>query len=139
MEIRSPYDGSNVVERVGGGDSMTRESFAAELDINTIVARYAAGGQLPQTTADARYGDASEVRDYKSALDFVFESKDQINDLPAAARAQLIADPHGYYARLDAAEDRESLVGLGLLAPLPDEPEEPIVEPVIAPVVPPAV
>lgn len=136
MEIRSAYDGSHVIEKIGGGDSMTRQSFAEELDINAIVERYARGGQLPLSTKDERYGDVSEVGDYKSALDFVFASKDQLADLPDRAREQLVADPEAYYLRLDAAQDRDGLVELGLVEPLPVE--EPEVVPVVVPeVVPP--
>ncbi len=129
MIIRSPYDGSRIEIIIGGGESMTRESFADELDINKIVERYARGGQLPLTDADARFGDVSEVRDYKSALDFVFEAKDKLGDLPEAARDQLTADPAEYWRLLDAATDRDGLVSLGLLEALP--PAEPV-----APVVP---
>lgn len=127
--IRSAYDGSRVEVLIGGGDSMTREAFADELDINKIVERYARGGQLPLTTADARYGDVSEVNDYKSALDFVFAAKDQLRDLPVAARKQLSSDPEAYWSRLDAAVDREGLVDLGLLEALP--PVDPVVDPVV--------
>ncbi len=127
--IRSAYDGSRVEVLTGGGDSMTREAFADELDINKIVERYARGGQLPLTTADARYGDVSEVNDYKSALDFVFAAKGQLRDLPVAAREQLSSDPEAYWLRLDAAVDREGLVDLGLLEALP--PVDPIVDPVV--------
>jgi len=132
MDIRSPYDGSRVEIIVGGGESMTREAFADELDINKIVERYARGGQLPLTTEDARYGDVSDVRDYKSALDFVFKSKQKLADLPEAARDQLTADPAEYWRLLDAAVDRDGLVALGLLEALP-----PVVPPVVPAVVPP--
>ncbi len=133
MDIRSAYDGSRVEVLIGGGESMTREAFADELDINKIVERYARGGQLPLTTADARYGDVSEVGDYKSALDFVFAAKGQLSKLPERARDQLAADPEEYWRLLDAAEDRDGLVALGLLEALPVEP--PVVEPAVEPVV----
>ncbi len=133
-KIRSAYDGSRVEVLTVSGDSMTRSEFADELDINKIVSRYAGDGQLPQTTADARYGDVSEVSDYKSALDFVFASKDKLRDLPDAAREQLAADPEDYWRRLDAAEDRDGLVELGLVEAIV-EPVVPVPEPVV-PVIP---
>lgn len=125
MQIRSAYDGSRVQVLTGGGDSMTRESFADELNINTIVDRYARGGQIPLTTADAMYGDVSEVGDYKSALDFVFAAKGQMADLPERARDQLAADPMEYYNLLDAAKNRSDLVDLGLLEKLPEPEPDP--------------
>lgn len=133
MEIRSCYDGSRVSVVIGGGESMVRSDFADECDINQIVARYARGGQLPLTTADARFGDVSEVSDYKSALDFVFAAKDRIADLPDKAREQFVGDPEAYWQRLDAAEDRDALVELGLVEALVVEP--PVVDPVVEPVV----
>lgn len=136
-KIRSAYDGSRVEVLIGGGDSMTRSDFAAELDINKIVERYARGGQLPLTEADQRYGDVSEVSDYKSALDFVFAAKTQLADLPGPARDLLAADPEAYWTALDAAEDRDGLVELGLLEALPAV--EPVVDPVVEPVVVPPV
>ncbi len=134
MDIRSAYDGSRVEVLVGGGESMTREAFADELDINKIVERYARGGQLPPTMADARYGDVADIGDYKSALDFVFASKAKLADLPEVARDQLLADPEAYWLRLEAAEDRDALVELGLVEALPVEPP-----PVLVPAVKPAV
>lgn len=139
MNIRSPYDGSRKQVLIGGGESMTREAFADELDINKIVERYARGGQLPPTRADARYGDVADIGDYKSALDFVFASKDKLADLPELARDQLSADPEAYWLRLEAAEDRDALVELGLVEALPpvaEPPVEPVVDPPVEPVVP---
>lgn len=138
MDIRSPYDGSRVQVLVGGGESMTREAFADELDINKIVERYARGGQLPPTSADARYGDVADIGDYKSALDFVFASKEKLKDLPDAAREQYIADPEAYWLRLEAAVDRVALVELGLVEALPPvDPPVPAVDPPVPAVDPP--
>lgn len=113
---------------VGGGESMVREAFKDEADINRIVARYQVTGQLPLTKKDARYGDVSDVRDYKASLDFVREATRDIDELPEGARKQFLEGPAAFMAELELAETREQLVGLGILAD-PEKPAKPVVAP----------
>ncbi len=122
--IRSAYDGSRVEVTAGGGDTMVREAFRDECDVNKIVARYALAGTMPLTVAEAAYGDVSEVSDYKTALDLVYASKDRLSELPDAAREMYMKDPLGYWTALDATKERSDLVELGLL----EAPEEPVVD-----------
>lgn len=127
MIFRTPYNRENHVKpTVGGGDSMVRQSFADECDINQIVARYANSGQLPPADGELVYGDVSEIQDYKSCMDFVFKTKERLKDLPDAARELYAADPLGYFNNLNGAKDRNDLVALGLLEAKPPVEEPPV-------------
>ncbi len=116
---------------IGGGKSMVRSNFRAECDINTIVARYANGAQLPPTADDLVFGDVSEIGDYKTCLDIVKSIGSRIRELPEKAAALFNSDPGRFISSIEAAKDREALVNLGLVEALPP-PVEPVVPPVKA-------
>lgn len=127
--IRSAYDDSRLRVTVGGGDSMVRQAFKDEADINNIVARYEVSGQLPLTEQQARFGDVSDVRDYKASLDFVREATEDLEAMPQDARVRFFEDPRQFMSDLENAKNRDDLVQLGIF----DAPESP--EPDVAPVV----
>lgn len=114
-KVRTALDGSSVKVLVGGGESMVRQSFKDECDINKILARYATSGQLPLGRNDAKYGDVSEVKDYKEALDFVQHAREQLGQLPDSAREAFQKDPGAFFLGLEGATSRDDLVALGLL------------------------
>ena len=117
MNIRSQYS-ERVRVTVGGGDSMVRQSFKDECDINKIIARYSTTGQLPLTDAQAVYGDVSDFRDYKSAVDTVMLIEEKLRHLPKKAREAFEKDPSGWMNGIGGAEDRDALEGLGLVEPV---------------------
>ncbi len=130
-QVRSAYDGSVVsVKAEQGGPSEVREAFKDEADINNIVARYQKTGQMPLNADEARFGDVSDFRDYKAALDFVREARDNLRDMPEEARGQYQADPDGFIEALEEATTRDDLVALGIVV---DPEEKPPAKPALKP------
>lgn len=129
--IRKAYDGSRVGETVGGGESMVRQAFKDECDINRILERYKSTGLTPVNRREPMFADVSMLTDLKSALDLLEERRHVMRKLPREARELLRKDPEAFFGALDNVTVREDLVKLGVLAP---EPEAPVVPPVVPPV-----
>lgn len=72
---------------------LTKQSFEAECDINTIMKRYMQTGVAPGSNGMARYGDYSEVGDYLEAQDVVQIAQQQFKTLPARVRERFKHDP----------------------------------------------
>jgi len=113
--------------------SATRQEFAEECDINTIMARYEKTGVWPMVDApEARYLDCSEIPDFQSALHVVIEAEKAFMSLPAIVRRDFDNDPAKF---VDFACDPENLGQMREwgLAPPEKAPEAPMRVEVINP------
>lgn len=89
----------------------------ADLDINTIIAKYRRTGVLPVTRAEALYGDFSQVEDYLHAQNLYLHAQQQFDALPARLRSQLQNDPARFLDWIQKEENREEAEKLGLIKP----------------------
>lgn len=98
-----------------GGPLMTKQSMAADTDVNHIMARWIAHGVPPLAGNRApTYGDFSSGLDFQTALNQVMETQAQFDRLPAHIRAACHNDPAEF---LDLALNParvDELVKLGL-------------------------
>jgi phage internal scaffolding protein len=105
--------------------SLTRQEFAEECDINTIMARYEASGVISHVNrAIPMYLDTTDYPDLQGAMDQFREASLAFNALPAAVRREFDNDPQLF---VDFASNSENLPRMrewGLAPPLkaPDEP-----------------
>lgn len=97
-------------------ERMTQSEFADECDINQIMARYHATGELPDSAraAAARFGDFSQVPSFAEMQDKIIAAHELFAALPAAVRKQFDHDPGQFIAAADTEEGRKMLVDLGL-------------------------
>lgn len=119
--------------------SLTVQSFKDETDINLIVARAIAGGDVLHVNPRvARYGDFSNVPDYQAALNLVNRAEGMFRELPANVRERFSNDPVKMVEFLQHSENYDEAVKLGLVVarPIPDVPGGPSVPPVVPPVPP---
>lgn len=115
--------------------SRTKQSFKAESDINSIVAKYQRTGLVTNISGKKPfYGDVSSVPDYQDALALVAHAQDQFSKLPAKLRERLGNDPEGLVRYLSDESNWDDAVKLGLM--LKKEPLAPPVPPVAPPVPP---
>lgn len=103
-------------------DSLTRQSFAEEADINTLVKRFGLTGQMPEAVSFPTYGDFSQVMDYQSALNMVLEADDAFMSLPAETRARFGNQPGELLRFLEDPQNRSEAEKLGLVVPKAPEP-----------------
>lgn len=94
--------------------SMTKLEFAAETDLNRIMARYTQTGELPQEIIGT-YGDFSEGIDYHQAQNIILRADAQFNALPAEVRARFSNDPAEFLDFVHDPENLDEALELGLL------------------------
>lgn len=120
-----------------GEESKTRQEFAAESDINTIMARYEKTGVWPMVDAPSpRYLDCSEIPDFQSALHIVMEAETAFMSLPANVRKEFDNNTAKF---ADFASDPANLGQMREwgLAPPEKAPEPPMKVEVVSPSSPP--
>jgi phage internal scaffolding protein len=110
--------------------SLTKQSFAEEADINTIVRRFLLDGQMPNNVRMPTYGDFTNVTDYHTAMNAVAQANEAFDQLPAAVRLRFHNDPAEFVEFCSNDENRQEAVKMGLVPPPPIEPATtPSVEP----------
>lgn len=104
------------------GTTRTRQEFAAESDVNRLVARYQETGSfydpIVSLKAAARkpmFGDFTNVPDYQTALNKVIEAQDLFSRLPSKTRDRFENDPQKLLAFLQDAANRDEAISLGLI------------------------
>lgn len=87
--------------------SRTRQEFAAECDINTLMARYEAGGAITHVNrAEPIFADLTQFPDFRGALDMMREASAMFASLPAVVRKEFDNDPSTF---VDFAQNPENL------------------------------
>lgn len=96
--VRAPYlyDADRVSYDSGfssNEESVTKQSFAEEVDINTIVRRFNLTGEMPSDIRAPQYGDFSGISDFHAALNAVAQAREEFDRIPAEVRAKFHNDP----------------------------------------------
>lgn len=108
------------------GPSLTRQEFADECNINTIMAQYEKTGVVSHINqAPVRYLDLGDVPDLAQAMAIVDEAKAAFMKLPAAARREFDNDPVKFVQAIEGGDDAllERCREWGIVEPLPKAPE----------------
>ncbi len=121
-------------------DGVTRQSMAAECDINNIMAKFQKTGALTHFSRhQARYGFADSVT-FHDAMNIVAEGDSMFADLPSSLRTRFENDPGRFLDFVQDPKNAEELVSLGLaearaLDSAPPEPtaEQPPAGEIVAP------
>lgn len=120
MRVKNPitYDrdkNSDLAKLVFVGPSRTQQSFRDECDINNILRKFNATGQLPAGSVQPQYGDFSGITDYQSALNAVMAAQDSFLALPAKVRAKFSNDPALFVDWASDEANKDEMKALGLL------------------------
>lgn len=98
-------------------EGRTKQSFAQECDINTIMSRYALTGQFTHLSLRApQYGDVADI-DFQGCMDTVAAAREHFASLPSAIRDRFHNDPGRLLSFLQDPSNRDEALKLGLLAP----------------------
>lgn len=124
--FRTMYSPSVNVELVTGSTSKVQDSFRDMCNINRIVAKYHRTGVLDHVINPGRYQDVSRLTDYKSAMDFIIESQEAFDSLPAKVRKYFQNDTAQFLEFVDNPENYEQGVQLGLFEPRDVERNAPV-------------
>jgi len=101
-------------------DGLTQQSFADEVDINTIVRRFGLTGEMPQNPRTPLDIDFAGVVDFQTAVNAVKAAQDGFMEFPAELRAQFDNDPQLLMDFVADSGNRDAAIELGLI-PRPPE------------------
>lgn len=117
---------------------VTKQEFRDECDVNRIMARHLATGQMPVMNQRApQYLDVSGI-DFQQSMEFVAGAKTLFNELPSAIRNRFKNDPAEFLDFCSQEKNRPEMAEMGLLKPQAEWVVNPdkIVPPAPAPAVP---
>lgn len=108
-------------------ESMTQQSDKNETDINILMQRFGATGQLPTVTDPAKFGDFTEAPDFRTAQDMLMRAREAFAAVPAKIRKQFDNDPAKFHEFVTNPDNLEEMQNLGLAnkpkkVPTPPEP-----------------
>lgn len=114
--IRSSYDGSRVLDLVGGGEVLTKQAQRDETDINLILDRFQVTGLITHLAKrPPRFMDTLEVTDFQTSLETARRTTMWFDGLPSSIRKAFANDVEQLLAARDSEEGRAKLVELGLM------------------------
>ena len=117
--VRHAFSGHDPREYAISSDkpSLTRQEFAQECDINVILARYQASGEIDFLNKHApKYMDTTAV-DFQTAMETVANAQSAFNDLPSHVRDRFKNDPAQLLDFVHNEANRDEAIKLGLIAP----------------------
>lgn len=125
VHIRKPYDPAPRIHQTHNTEpSLAKQSFAAECDINRIMAKAQKTGIITHfNNHQGDYTDLPDATDYHEAMNAILAANERFADLPSSVRSRFHNDPANLLEFVANPDNLEEAVSLGLAAPreqLPD-------------------
>lgn len=127
MKIKPPFlrAGNNYDTNEAGDETalhcmdatLTQQSFAEEVDINTIVKRFGITGQLPTNVLMPTYGNFEQVMNYHDAMNAIRAADEAFYSMPAEIRAKFNNNAGMFVDFCSDEANRDEAVKLGLVLP----------------------
>lgn len=137
MSTKLEKDRTYVKPRLTCGPGKTKQSFAAQVNVNNIVARYHKTGMLDHVRENPGiFADVSQIDDYPGMVAKLRFAQESFEQLPSALRKRFRNDPAELIAFVSDDSNRDEAVKLGLVPKAVKELPAPVVTDAIAPVVP---
>lgn len=105
-------------------EGKTRQSEAQEADINYVIKKFDATGELPQRRIAGQFADVSSAPSLQSVLEATSKAKEAFASLPDDVRAYFRNDPQRLMAAWEAGEHAEIFEEIGWLQKLPKVEDE---------------
>ncbi|WNK14961.1 MAG: internal scaffolding protein [Microvirus sp.] len=121
MFFRTYYDDGSYVHPglICEDISLTQQHFAAECDINNIVARYAETGYLSDpllgSERQPQFGDFSTMGDYLESQSIIAEANQYFDALPSSIRNRFQNNPALLLQFMEMEENRDEAISMGLV------------------------
>lgn len=98
------------------GDSLTQQHFKEECEVINIIKKHDRNGIIEHVQrGKARYGDFSEVKDYRQALDLVKNAQEEFMQIPSDIRKKFENDPGKFYEFVSNPENKSELIEMGFI------------------------
>lgn len=125
-QLRGAYSRNIPVRFTPEGDSRAKQSFKEECDINRIMARYEATGELPDMGEVApQYLDVTG-QDFQEHQNFIAGANTLFFELPSGLRARFENNPGLFLDFCSQEKNRPEMAELGLLRASPAPAPAPI-------------
>lgn len=116
-------NGSLKISSLNTDPSLTQQQFKDECDINNIIKTYSQTGALPVSKKVGAFLDVSNVTDYQTSLQTVYEAQRAFDALPSKIRTRFENDPNQLLAFIEDDKNHDEALSLGLLEkPIPQNP-----------------
>lgn len=116
ITFRTAYDEPRSYVFNTEGESLTQQHFQEECDIINIIKRHDRNGIIEHVQRGrARYGDFSNVHDYREALDLVKDAQVEFMNIPSNIRKQFDNDPGKFYEFVSNPDNKDELIKMGFI------------------------
>mgnify|MGYP003382125878 CR=1 FL=1 len=116
QKITVRKNGTISIESINTEPTLTQQQFKEQCDINNIIKHYTQTGELPLSNKVGQFLDVSNVQDYQTALQTVFEAQHAFDALPSSIRSRFENDPNQLLAFIEDDANHEEALTLGLLS-----------------------
>jgi phage internal scaffolding protein len=116
IPFRTAYDDHKPCFFNTTGESLTQQHFQEECDIINIIKRHDRNGIIEHVQrGQARYGDFSEVHDYREALDLVQDANEEFMKIPSEIRKQFNNNPGEFLNFVSNPDNEEEMKQMGFV------------------------
>lgn len=116
ITFRTAYEPHKKYVFKTSGESLTQQHFKEECDVINIIKRHDRNGIIEHVQrGQARYGDFSNVADYREALDLVRDAQDEFMTIPSDIRKKFDNDPGKFYEFVSNPDNKEELKQMGFI------------------------
>jgi phage internal scaffolding protein len=116
--FRTAYGEKKKVVSKPVGESMTKQSFKKECDINNILAKYRKTGMIDHIRENnGQYVDVPESFDYHGAMNIVAKASSMFEELPSDLRKKFDNDAGAFLDFVNNPENADAMRDLGLMKP----------------------
>lgn len=133
--VRNPFNYDMLAASAESGlkcpePTLTKQAFAEECDINTIVERFHLTGEMPENLRLPTYDDFSNVVDFHTAMNAIAKAREAFDLVPANVRAKFQNDPGAFVDFCSDPANLDEARKLGLAPPAdPDDTAPPTTPP----------
>ena len=100
------------------GETMTKQAFKNETDINWILHRYQKTGLIEHVNRlQGEYVDLGSSVDYHQASNMLLAAQEAFDSLPSSIRKRFDNDPGSFLAFVEDPKNAQEMVELGLAIP----------------------
>ena len=118
ITFRKAYDPHKKYVFKTVGESLTQQHFKDECEVINIIKKHDRNGIIEHVQrGQARYGDFSEVADYREALDLVRDAQNEFMTIPSDIRKKFDNDPGKFYEFVSNPDNKQELIEMGFIEP----------------------
>ena len=115
-QFKNPYQEHKPCFFHTTGESLTQQHFQEECDILNIIKRHDRNGIIEHVQrGQARYGDFSEVSDYREALDLVQDANNEFMKIPSDIRKKFNNNPGEFLNFVNNPDNEEEMQQMGFV------------------------